>query len=89
MKYSRATVHCRVHKIPALRFETQSLTSCGGLILFQGLSAQLRPKERRRACFAHYLAAHSIFGHHVVMLLLVVHLLLGYRETAGQPLLSR
>jgi hypothetical protein len=55
------------------------LTSCGGLILFQALSGQLRLKDRLRACFAH-LATHPIFGHHVVVLLLVVHLLLGYRE---------
>lgn len=79
MKYSRSAVHRRLHKIPALRFETQALTSCGGLILFQALSGQLRLKERLHACFTH-LPTHPIFGHHVVVLLLVVHLLLGYRE---------
>ena len=83
MKYSRSAVHRRVHKIPALRFETQTLTSCGGLVLFQALAARLRLKERLHACFSH-LSAHPIFGHHVVVLLLVVHLLLGYRELRDQ-----
>jgi Transposase DDE domain group 1 len=83
MKYSRSAVHCRLHKIPALRFETQTLTSFGGLVLFQALSVRLRLKERLRACFSH-LAVHPIFGHHVVVLLLVVHLLLGYRELRDQ-----
>jgi hypothetical protein len=41
--------------------------------------ARLRLKERVRACFEH-LAVQPIFGHHIVVLLLVVHLLLGYRE---------
>lgn len=83
MKYSRSAVHRRLHKIPALRFETQTLTSFGGLVLFQALSSRLRLKERLRDCFSH-LASHSIFGHHVVVLLLVVHLLLGYRELRDQ-----
>jgi hypothetical protein len=79
MKYSRSQVHRRLHKIPALRFETQTLTSYGGLVLFQALAARLQLKERLRACFSH-LGLQPIFGHHVVVLLLVVHLLLGYRE---------
>jgi len=79
MKYSRSAVHRRLHKLPTLRFETQALTSYGGLVLFQALFARLRLKERLRACFTH-LERQPIFGHHVVTLLLVVHLLLGYRE---------
>src|SRR5207249_7843161 len=59
------------------------LTSFGGLVLFQALNARLRLKERLGACFSH-LPAHPIFGHHVVVLLLVVHLLLGYRELRDQ-----
>jgi hypothetical protein len=79
VKYSRSAVHRRLHKIPALRFETQTLTSCGGLVLVQALCSRLRLKERLHACFDH-LPGHTIFGHHVVVLLLVVHLVLGYRE---------
>ena len=36
-------------------------------------------KESLRGCFAH-LEVSPIYGHHVVVLLLIVHLLLGYRE---------
>jgi hypothetical protein len=49
------------------------------LVLLQKLFAALRLRERLRACFAH-LGVAPIFGHHVVVLLLVVHLLLGYRQ---------
>jgi hypothetical protein len=65
--------------MPALRFETQTLTSYSGLVLVQALWNRLRLKDRLRACFDH-LPGHPIFGHHVVVLLLVVHLVLGYRE---------
>ena len=79
MKHSRSDIHRKTHKIPTIRFEDQSLTSFSGLVLFQRLFAQLNIKERLRACFTH-LPLSPIFGHHVIVLLLVVHLLLGYRE---------
>jgi hypothetical protein len=79
MKHSRAAVHRKVHKLPALRFEQQTLTSYGGLVLLQALVGRLQLKDRLRACFSHLDVA-PIFGHHLVVLLLVVHLFLGYRE---------
>jgi hypothetical protein len=79
MKHSRAAVHRKVHKRPALRFEQQTLTSYGGLILLHALLARVQLKDRLRACFSHLDVA-PIFGHHLVVLLLVVHLFLGYRE---------
>jgi hypothetical protein len=79
MKHSRSEVHCKTHKIPTLRFEDHALTSFSGLVLFQGLFARLGLKERLSRCFSH-LAPGSIFGHHVLVLTLVVHLLLGYRR---------
>lgn len=79
MKHSRTAVHRKTHKIPALRFADQHLTSFAGLIVFQQLFAALRLKERVRTCFAH-LPLSPIFGHHVIVVLLVVHLLVGYRE---------
>jgi hypothetical protein len=79
MKHSRAAVHRKVHKLPALRFEQQTLTSYGGLVLLQALLGRLQLKDRLRACFSHLNVA-PIFGHHLVVLLLVVHLFLGYRE---------
>lgn len=79
MKTSRSQTHRKSRALPALRFEQQGLTSFAGLLLFQKLFAALRLRERLHACFAH-LGVAPIFGHHVVVLALVVHLLLGYRE---------
>lgn len=95
MKSSRAHVHARVHRIPALRFTHQRrLTSYSGLILFQALFQRLRLKERFRRCFAH-LKLHPIFGFPTILLLLVTHLLLGFRRLRGldfyrhDPLVAR
>jgi hypothetical protein len=79
MKCSRSDVQRKTHKIPGIRFEDQTLTSFSGLVVFQRLFAQLNLKERLGACFSH-LPASPVFGHHLIVLLLVVHLLLGYRE---------
>ncbi len=62
-----------------MRFEEQKLTSFSGLIIFQKFFAMLGLKERLRKCFRH-LKVSPIYGHHVIVLLLVVHILLGYRE---------
>jgi hypothetical protein len=94
MKFSRSEIHCKTHRIPRLRFEDQQLTSFSGLILFQGLFAQLGLLERLRQCFQH-LGVTPIFGYAKCVLLLVVHLLLGYRELrdiryyADDPLVKR
>lgn len=79
MKPSRNETHRKLHALPALRFEDQRLTSFAGLVVFQKFFALLGLRDRLRACFAH-LGVAPIFGHHVVVLLLIVHLLLGYRE---------
>jgi hypothetical protein len=79
MKCSRSSVHCKTWKIPAIQFEKQTLTSFSGLVLFQKLFARLSLREKLYACFRH-LGNHSIFGPHLIALLLVVHLLLGYRR---------
>ena len=79
MKHSRAAVHCKTHKIPTLHFEDHALTSFSGLVVFQGLFVRLGLEERLGRCFSH-LACGSIFGYHVIVLNLVVHLLLGFRR---------
>ena len=79
MKYSRTDVHCKTHKIPAMRFEDQRLTSFSGLVLFQSLFVRLDLKERLRSCFNH-ITGGAIVGHAAIVFQLVVHLLLGYRE---------
>ena len=94
VKNSRAAIHRKLHKLPALRFEQQTLTSFGGLVLVQALLSRVQLKERLRTCFGH-LGVAPIFGHHLIALLLVVHLLLGYRELRDaryyrdDPLLKR
>lgn len=79
MKCSRAEIHRKTHKLPALSFEDQQLTSFSGLVIFQALFTRLQLKRRLSGCFQH-LHVTPIFGHGVMVLLLVVHLLLGYRE---------
>ena len=79
MKHSRAEARARYHSLPRLQFEAQALTPYGGLVLVQALFARLDLKARLQRCFAHRDAG-AIFGHHVVFLFLIVHLLLGHRR---------
>jgi hypothetical protein len=79
VKSSKAQILAKFHKIPVLRFEDQQLTSFSGLLIFQQLFQRIQLKQRLRVCFAH-LTLSPIFGRHLVVLLLVVHLLLGFRR---------
>jgi hypothetical protein len=78
-KVSRAAVRGKAGAIRELRFEAQSLTSFAGLVVFQELFAKLELKRRLWGCFRH-LSGNPIYGPHLIVMLLVVHLLLGYRE---------
>ena len=69
----------RFHKIPRLRFEDQRLTSFGGVIVFQVLFQRLNLKARLKQCFQPVKGS-AIFGPHRIVLLLIVHLLLGFRR---------
>lgn len=79
MKLSKSHVQGKATAITTIRFEEQTLTSYAGLVVFQRFFAQLGLKQRLWGCFQH-LGARAIYAHHVIMLLLVVHLLLGHRE---------
>ncbi len=79
MKSSRSEIHRKFHRLPTLRFEDQQLTSFAGLVIFQRLFEHLELKRRIRKCFRH-LKVSPIFGHSSIVLLLIVHMLLGYRE---------
>ena len=79
MKYSKSEIMSRAYKIPDLKFEDQKLTSFAGLVIFQPLMLGLEIKNRLFHCFRH-LKTSRIFGHHVITMLLIVHLLLGYRR---------
>jgi len=79
MKSSKSAIHRKTYRIPQVRFEDQRLTSFAGLIIFQSLFNQLGLKQQLKACFRH-LKVSPIFGHGLIVLLLIVHLLLGYRR---------
>jgi hypothetical protein len=79
MKCSKASIHRKTHRIPEIRFEDQRLTSFAGLMLYQSLFSHIGLKQQLAGCFRH-LSASPIFGHGVIVLLLIVHLLLGYRR---------
>src|SRR4030042_3208734 len=79
VKYSKSKILSRVFKIPEIKFEDQRLTSFAGLVLYQPLFQQLELKERFKRCFAH-LKVSEIFAHHIIMLLLVFHLIMGFRK---------
>ncbi len=79
MKSGKSQTHVRFYKIPELRFEDQRLTSFSGLLVYQLLFKQLDLKQRLKKCFAH-LKLSSIFGQHLVVMLLIVHLQIGFRR---------
>jgi hypothetical protein len=79
MKLSRNQVRRKAHKVPELRFEDQSLTSFSGLVVFQLLFARLNLYEKLTRCFRHLLGSES-YGLPKIVLLLLVHLLLGFRH---------
>ncbi len=79
MKSSKSQIHAKYHRVPTIRFEDQQLTSFSGLLIFQLLFKHLKLKQKLKSCFSH-LKVSPIFGHHLVTMLLIVHLLLGFRR---------
>jgi hypothetical protein len=79
MKRSKAEVRGKARGALEVRFEAQKLTSFSGLLIFQRLFSKLELKERLGRCFRH-LKGGEIYGHAVIVQMLVVHLLLGFRE---------
>jgi hypothetical protein len=79
MKVSRAQVRTKTHALPKLAFENQTLTSFGGLVIFQQFFASLNLRARLRDCFRH-LSQRRVYSRTTVFLQLIVHLLLGFRE---------
>jgi len=79
MKISKASIELKARALPEIRFEDQQLTSFAGLIVLQPLLERLDLKRCLQACFQH-LRVSSIFGHGNIVMMLTVHLLLGYRR---------
>jgi len=79
VKSSKAEILAKYYKIPVIHFEDQRLTSFSGLLIFQVLFRQLQLKKRLNKCFNKKKVS-PIFGRHLVVMLLIVHLLIGFRR---------
>jgi len=79
VKSSKSQMMSKCHKIPEIRFEDQQITSFSGLLIFQLLFKRIDLKMKLKKCFSH-LRVSPIFGRHLVVLLLLIHLILGFRR---------
>ena len=79
MKHSRADVRGKARLGPGIRFEPQGPASYSGPVVFQYLFPLLGVGERLWGCFRH-LKTNPIYDHHVVMMLLTVHPIIGHRR---------
>jgi hypothetical protein len=76
VKRSRSEVHRKAVVLPELRFDDQQLTSFGGIVIFQKLFAQMQLKARLQRA----LNKSGIYGMASIVQLLIVHILIGFRE---------
>jgi len=79
VRISKAQILRRVYSIPEIRFEDQRLSSFAGMVVVQELFKRLQLRSRLRGCFLH-IKSNAVVGFHVITLLLIVHLMLGYRR---------
>lgn len=79
MRLSRNQVTSATHAVPEIRFEEQDLTSSGGLVVLQALFGRLDIRGRLRAAVRHLPSSGGYCSSRIV-LLLVVHLALGWRR---------
>jgi hypothetical protein len=79
MKVSRAHLRSNSHALPKLAFENQTLTSFGGLVIFQKFFAAINLKGRLRDCFRGR-SHKGVYSRTAVFLQLILHLILGFRE---------
>lgn len=79
MRVSRKNVTSATHAIPEIRFEEQELTSFGGLVMLQALLQAIGLRSRLRAAVGH-LSSSSGYCASRMVLLMIVHLFLGWRR---------
>ena len=79
MKFSKSDYSSRVYRIPEMLFEDQRLSSFSGLVVIQAFFQKLELKKRLRGCFDH-IKSDAVVDFHVVALLLILHLIMGYRR---------
>ena len=81
MKFSKAQIQSRSHKIPHIKFGAHDLTSFAGVVVFVALFRSLCLKQKLKACFDHL--ASTSYGFHMVMIILLLHKTLGFRRLQG------
>jgi hypothetical protein len=79
MKYSKSQTTCKAYALPNIQFESQTLTSFAGLVVFQKFFETIQFKSRLSKCFEN-LNHGKIFDRTTLFMQLIVHLLLGFRE---------
>jgi len=85
MNCKQSDVYRKYRQINNIQFETENQTysSFSGLIVFQKLFTCLDFKAKLKSCFKNNLLQ-GVIQHHSIMLMLVIHILLGYRELRDQ-----
>jgi len=85
MNCKQSDIYRKYREINNIHFKTekQTFTSFSGLIVFQKLFIGLRLKAKLKSCFKNNLLQ-GVIQHHSIMLMLIIHILLGYRELRDQ-----
>ena len=84
MNVSRATVQSKASCLPEIRFDlAEGLTSYSGLVIFAALFKKLKLRTRLKGCFSHLSSRKTAYQNARIFLLLVVHILLGFRRLRG------
>lgn len=79
MKFSIKDIFRKSKKVLRPKFEAQLLTSYAGLVIFELLFKKIDIKHNLASCFKH-VTNKSVYKPHVIMLVLVSHILLGYKQ---------
>jgi len=96
MNYKLSDLYRKYRQINKIEFETenQAYSSFSGLVVFQKLFAHLNLKAKLKICFKDNPLQGAI-QHHSIMMMLIIHILLGYRELrdsrfyADDPMVKR
>ncbi len=81
MNYKLSDLYRKYRQINKIEFETENQTysSFSGLVVFQKLFTHLNLKAKLKICFKNNPLQGAI-QHHSIMMMLIIHILLGYRE---------
>jgi len=85
MNYKQSDIYSKYQQINNIQFETENQTysSFSGLVVFQKLFVNLGLKTKLKACFKNN-NLQGVIHYHSIMLMLIIHILLGYRELRDQ-----